>query len=102
MTTLVEPSRYKRTPLYLIRNDVKQGAPRMGFRRVLPPTILLRGAIEHTLRPYQTVQDVAVLFYGNPVYWSVIMDANPQAGHPMDLQPGAVLLIPPPATVRAL
>lgn len=100
----IVPSRYKKTAIYLMLNDDMTIKPVMGFRNTTLDNRYLVGSIYHRLRSGESLQDVAVQYYGAPEYWSVIADANPEIFCPMDLSGlyGTQIRVPDPVIVRNL
>lgn len=100
----IVPSRYKRSAVYIILDDDMNLKPIIGFRNTTLQDRLLIGSIFHRLKSGESMQDIAVQYYGAPEYWSVIADANPEIFCPMDLSGlyGTQIRIPDPVIVRNL
>lgn len=104
MPPTIVPSRYSRTPRYLILDDTREFQPLMGFRRTRQSSDFLRGSIKHRIRAGESFQDISTQYYGAPEYWFVLADVNPEIFYPGDLTEfeGTSINIPDPTFVRGV
>jgi nucleoid-associated protein YgaU len=84
-------SRYSKTEVIAPLNRAGQ-TPRVLATRAIPP---VRGVIEHIVVEGERLDHIAQRYYGDPRKSWLILDANPEELHPLDLlQPGRRLKIP--------
>jgi len=86
-------SRYRFLGKYQVED--KLGAIEQVYELREFPRGTIRGMISHTVKASETFEQIAFKYYGDPAKWYVLADANPQIFFPLDLQAGAVIVIPP-------
>lgn len=57
-------------------------------------TDLSRRFLHHTVIEGDRIDTISFRYYGDPLLWWYIADANPEVFYPEDLQPGQSLRIP--------
>lgn len=80
-------SRYTKTPLV-----IDKGIKTFGTRDLAEFTY--KNCRSHTVVEGDTIDGIALTYYGTSQYWWVIMDANPKYIFPTDISIGDSLLIP--------
>jgi phage tail protein X len=96
-------SRYEYVPVYQHYNGPDASDYKKNIPQTMIPTIRRRPldnfdfsqAITHVYQNGDRIDLLAYKYYGDPSMWWVILDANPQYLHPLEIPSGARLIIPP-------
>ncbi len=85
------PDRYKYTPMIALTAGEREEALYTNFRTIERYATMR----QHIVVDGETLQEIAIKYYGFPELWFVIMDHNPEViNHPYDNIVGKIIRIP--------